>query len=278
MSTAVVEELIANPEKLKLGGERRELTMFFSDLQGFTTISENLEPQELTALLNDFLSLISDVILKSGGTIDKYEGDAIIAFWNAPVEVQNHAAVALEAALTCQNILSAHEQAFTKRTGGRPLKMRIGINTGIAVVGNMGSNNRFDYTMLGDAVNLSSRLEGINKLFGTYTLCSEATKNACEKATDKIRFREIGRIAVVGKSQAVTVYEPFFAEDYKAHETTYTQFKSALDTFYEGDLDKAALAFSSLNDPVAQKYKALCERYIQEGITTEQGIIRATEK
>ena len=278
VSTAVVEELIANPEKLKLGGERRELTMFFSDLQGFTTISENLEPQELTALLNDFLSLMSDVILKSGGTIDKYEGDAIIAFWNAPVEVQNHAAVALEAALTCQNILSAHEQAFTKRTGGRPLKMRIGINTGIAVVGNMGSNNRFDYTMLGDAVNLSSRLEGINKLFGTYTLCSEATKNACEKATDKIRFREIGRIAVVGKSQAVTVYEPFFTEDYKAHETTYTQFKSALDTFYEGDLDKAVLAFSSLNDPVAQKYKALCERYVQEGITTEQGIIRATEK
>ncbi|MBE0616597.1 MAG: adenylate/guanylate cyclase domain-containing protein, partial [Proteobacteria bacterium] len=150
LSPDVVEQLIAHPERLKLGGERRTLSIFFSDLQGFTSISEALEPEALTALLNDYLSAMTDLIHEEGGTVDKYEGDAIIAFWNAPLDRPDHAACAVRAALRCQARLAELRPEFRERVG-RDLFMRIGLNTGPAVVGNMGSRNRFDYTMLGDA-------------------------------------------------------------------------------------------------------------------------------
>ena len=174
LSPAVIEELIQHPERLKLGGERRVLSIFFSDLEGFTGISEGLEPEELTALLNEYLSAMTDIIQEEGGTVDKYEGDAIIAFWNAPLLQPDHAERCVRAALRCQEKLAEMRPAFRERIG-KDLRMRIGINSGPAVVGNMGSHTRFDYTMLGDAVNLAARLEGINKQFGTYTILSQAT-------------------------------------------------------------------------------------------------------
>lgn len=279
LSTAVVEELIANPEKLKLGGVRREISIFFSDLQGFTSISESLDPEELTSLLNDYLSLMSDIILDSGGTIDKYEGDAIIAFWNAPLEKENHAALCLQAALDCQKVLAEHRAEFSRRANGKPFKMRIGLNTGLAVVGNMGSKHRFDYTMLGDSVNLSARLEGINKIFGTFTLCAEASKLRCEKITDKIKFREIGKIMVVGKSEAVKVFEPMTLNDYETNIDLIKSFNTALQLFYEGKLLEAKEKFTKIeNDEVAKRYIAFCEKYLEAGIIPEDGIIKATEK
>jgi len=143
LSPAVIEELIAHPERLKLGGERRELSIFFSDLQGFTGLSEGLSPEELTALLNEYLSAMTDIIQEEGGTIDKYEGDAIIAFWNAPLDQSDHAVRAVRASLRCQARLAEMRPGFKARTG-KDLFKRIGLNSGPAVVGNMGSRTRFD--------------------------------------------------------------------------------------------------------------------------------------
>ena len=210
LNPAVIDQIIAHPEKLTLGGERRELSIFFSDLQGFTSISEALDPESLTSLLNDYLSAMTDIIHEENGTVDKYEGDAIIAFWNAPLDVPDHAYRAVNAALRCQEKLAELRPRYLAKTG-KELYMRIGVNTGYAVVGNMGSKDRFDYTMLGDSVNLAARLEGVNKEFGTYTMVSAETR---KQAGDKFCFRELARVAVVGKKEAVTVFEPVRKEIY----------------------------------------------------------------
>ena len=207
LSPTVIEQIIAHPERLKLGGELRELSIFFSDLQGFTTISEKLKPEDLTSLLNEYLSAMTDIIQEEGGTIDKYEGDAIIAFWNAPLAVPDHAVRTVRAALRCQEKLAEMRPSLKERYG-EDLMMRIGMNSGKAVVGNMGSRTRFDYTMLGDAVNLAARLEGTNKQFRTYTMISATTR---ELMGDAFPVRELSRIAVVGRKEPVVVFEPMTA-------------------------------------------------------------------
>lgn len=247
LSPVFIEELIANPDKLKLGGERKALSIFFSDVQGFTSISEKLSPTDLTSLLNDYLSEMTEIILASGGTIDKYEGDAIIAFWNAPLDVENHAQRAVEAAVACQEKLSLMRNDLEKRAG-QVFKMRIGINTGEAVVGNMGSHSRFDYSMLGDSVNLAARLEGFNKQFGTYTMCSLSTKEEAEKFGTKICFRELGKAGVVGKSQAVRVFEPMTSDQYDEKKEMIRIFETALEYFYSGDFEKALSLFQSIHE------------------------------
>ncbi|MFH0880638.1 MAG: adenylate/guanylate cyclase domain-containing protein, partial [Lentisphaerota bacterium] len=190
LSPEVIEKIILDPSQLKLGGEKRELTIFFSDLQGFSSFSEKLDPPALTKLLNDYLSDMTDLILEEGGTLDKYEGDAIIAFWNAPMSQADHAVRACRTALRCQRKLAERREEFLQRTGA-VMKMRIGMNTGDVVVGNMGSHNRFNYTILGDAANLASRLEGANKAFGTYMMVSEATWGQIK---GQFPGRELGRI------------------------------------------------------------------------------------
>ncbi|GBC60951.1 adenylate/guanylate cyclase domain-containing pr otein [Desulfonema ishimotonii] len=203
LSPAVVKQLIESPESLKLGGETRNITAFFSDVQGFTSISENLNPEELVELLNEFLTEMTEIILRHEGTVDKFEGDAIIAFFGAPNHIENHAKVACMAGIEMQKRLA--ELRETWREQGKPeLKMRIGMCTGNAVVGNMGSKNRMDYTMMGDTVNTAARLEGLNKLYGVYTLISESTKR---EMGDTIVTRELDRLNVVGKTRPVTVFE-----------------------------------------------------------------------
>ncbi len=262
LSHAVIDQLIAHPERLTLGGERRELSIFFSDLQGFTGISEGLSPEELTALLNDYLSAMTDIIQEEGGTIDKYEGDAIIAFWNAPVPQEDHAIRAVRAALRCQAALAELRPAFRERVG-KDLFMRVGINTGPAVVGNMGSHTRFDYTMLGDAVNLASRLEGINKQFATYTMISQATLNAIDGA---FPARELSRVAVVGRKEPVVVYEPMFQEEYAAATESLAAFAEALPLFYEGRFLEAAEKFEDCpdTDPAARMYAKKCRQLAEQ--------------
>jgi adenylate cyclase len=252
LSPTVIEQLIAHPERLTLGGELREISIYFSDLQGFTTLSEMLNPKELTALLNEYLSAMTDIIQEEGGTIDKYEGDAIIAFWNAPVSQSDHAARAVRAALRCQEALSAMRPALRQRVG-RDLFMRIGMNSGPAVVGNMGSRTRFDYTMLGDAVNLAARLEGVNKQFRTYTMVSAATLGLTGGA---FPARELARVAVVGRKEPVTVFEPFFPEAYAARRALLESFAEALRAFYEGRFAQAADLFDRTagEDPPAAAY------------------------
>ncbi len=209
VSGDVIEKLLARPDALTLGGERRELTMFFSDIAGFTSISEKLPPEQLGRLLNSFLSEMSAIILKHGGTLDKYVGDAIVAFWNAPLAVQDHAACAVRAALECQKRIAECGPLWEREFGVR-LAMRIGLHTGEVSVGNFGSDSRFNYTILGDAANVASRLEGANKKFGSLILLSSVTARAIQGAG--IKVRRVGLLRLVGKSQAIEVFEPFEAD------------------------------------------------------------------
>ncbi len=276
LSPIVIEQLIANPAKLNLGGERRVISIYFSDVQGFTSLSEALSPEELTSVLNDYLSAMTDIIQEEGGTVDKYEGDAIIAFWNAPLDYPDHAIRAVRASLRCQEKLAEMRPAFKERTG-KELYMRIGLNTGPAVVGNMGSKTRFDYTMLGDAVNLAARLEGVNKQFGTYTMISQNTLNELEGA---FAVRELSRIAVVGKKIPVTVYEPMRERDFAARQTLFSAFATALEHYYQGHFEEARAIFAQLadSDPPSAKYLAQCERLIADPPQAWEGVWTMTEK
>lgn len=203
VSPKVVREILADPGRLALGGERREVTLFFSDLQGFTTISEGMSPPELVAFMNEYTTLMAEVITGQDGTIDKYIGDAVMAFWGAPVPQPDHARRALLAALECQERLRPFCEAVAAR-GGPELRTRIGVNSGECVVGNMGSRDRFDYTAIGDTVNQASRLEGLNKAYGTLILASET---AWAAAAGVAFGRLVDRVRVKGKAQAVAIYE-----------------------------------------------------------------------
>jgi adenylate cyclase len=197
LSPDMVKKLQDNPSLLKLGGETRELTFLFCDIRGFTTISEKYQkkPQELTKLINSFLTPMTNIILKSGGTIDKYMGDCIMAFWNAPLDCPNHQYKA---------IIAAKIMRETMRKLNLGFNIGIGINSGKAVVGNMGSDQRFDYSVLGDAVNLASRLEGQSKDFNTTIIIGENTYEAVEELHK--RMYGLGSVTVKGKSNRVKIY------------------------------------------------------------------------
>lgn len=277
LSPDVIEQIIAHPDRLKLGGERKMLSIFFSDLEGFTGISEGLDPEALTRLLNVYLTAMTDIIHEEGGTVDKYEGDAIIAFWNAPLSQPDHAIRCVRAVLRCQARLAEMRPAL-RESLGKDLKMRIGVNTGYAVVGNMGSHSRFDYTMIGDAVNLAARLEGINKEFGTYVLISQATK---EQMADAFPVREISRVAVVGRKEPVVVFEPMLPESIdQSKQKMMDQFAEALASFYRGDFTGAKTIFSVIEDkdPVAKAYVAKCDKLIANPPESWQGVWVVTTK
>lgn len=203
LSPKVIDQLVDDPKMLKLGGEKRELTAFFSDVQGFSTISESISPEELVELLNEYLTAMTDIIMKYDGTVDKFEGDAVIAFFGAPISYPDHATRACLASLEMQEKMVEMRKNW-KRQGRHELFIRIGLNTGDMVVGNMGSAYRMDYTMMGDAVNLASRLEGVNKEYKTFTLISEFTY---QEAKDNIAVRELDLIRVVGKNEPIRIFE-----------------------------------------------------------------------
>jgi adenylate cyclase len=268
LSPTVIDQLLANPDQLKLGGERREISIFFSDIQGFSTISERLDPATLTEFLNDYLTFMTNIILDSGGTIDKYEGDAIIAFWNAPLSYPDHAARALGAAMECQRALAAQQSFYEEKYGAR-LLTRIGLNTGFAVVGNMGSNKHFNYTMLGDSVNLAARLEGLNKQFGIYLMCTDVTFNAANSniSTDHREFfgRKLASVAVVGKKEPATVYEPMAEALFNEKKPVLQKFDTARDLFYAGKFGEALAIFETLSavDRPAYFYAEQCRYYLE---------------
>ncbi len=199
----VIKVLYENPQLMNLGGEERELSILFSDLAEFTRFSEGLAPRELVTLLNEYLSEMTDIVLAEGGIIDKYEGDLIMAEFGAPLHDPEHALKACRAALAMQDRLVELREKW-RREGREPLSARIGINTGDVVLGNMGSRTVHDYTVLGDAVNLASRLEGANKIYGTAIMISEST---LLHAGSSLAARELDRLRVKGKAKAVTVYE-----------------------------------------------------------------------
>ncbi|NTW50114.1 MAG: adenylate/guanylate cyclase domain-containing protein [Chlorobiales bacterium] len=199
----LVDQLIENPEQFRLGGEKRELTVLFSDIKGFTNISETMDPADLVILLNEYLGAMTEIVFKYGGTLDKYIGDAVMAFWGAPVPEEDHAKLCCWAALEMQEKLAELREKWKKE--GRPdIYARIGINTGAMIVGNMGSESRFNYTVMGDAVNLAARLEPANKAFGTSIIVSEFTN---EQVQDYCRTRELATITVQGKQKPIKIYE-----------------------------------------------------------------------
>ncbi len=203
VTKSVVDELLAKPDKIKLGGEKKICTVLFSDVAGFTTISENLEPEELVQLLNEYLTEMTNIVFKYDGMLDKYEGDAIMAVFGAPIAHGNHAYQACATAVEMQERLVGMRDEWRKQ--GKPeLRVRIGINTGPMVVGNMGSESRFDYTVMGDAVNLGARLEPANKIYGTNIMIGEGTY---QMAKEQIIARPLDLLRVKGKTKPVQVYE-----------------------------------------------------------------------
>ncbi|HOS41550.1 MAG TPA: adenylate/guanylate cyclase domain-containing protein [Spirochaetota bacterium] len=205
VSHSVVEELLQDPERLKLGGDKKNLTVLFSDIRGFTTISERLTPEALVVHLNEYLQEMTDVVFKYDGTLDKYVGDEIMAFWGAPIPQEDHALRACRTALEMMTRLRELNENW-KSQGKPPLDIGIGINTGEMVVGFMGSSSRMDYTLMGDMVNLGARLEGTNKAYGTNIIISEFTY---EHVRDHVIVRELDLVRVKGKLKPVKIYELF---------------------------------------------------------------------
>lgn len=264
MSEKVITHLMAHPERLELGGERRHLTLFFSDLAGFTSLSEGLAPEKVVGLLNDYLSRMTDIILAEEGTVDKFEGDAIMAFWGAPLPQEDQALRACRAALRQQAALAELNRHFAE-LGLPPLSMRIGLHSGEAVVGNLGSQKRFDYTAIGDSVNLASRLEGLNKFYGTAILASETTAQECG---DGVLFREVDRVAVKGRETPVAVFQPLgLAGDLDPLEAARSQeFAGALELYRQGKFMEAGARFEKIlaqnpEDAPARVFLERCRRF-----------------
>ena len=262
----VVRQIIKDPKMLELGGAKRNISIFFSDIAGFTSISENLEPEELVKFLNEYLQNMTEVILNRQGTLDKYEGDAIMAFWNAPIAQHDHALNTCMAAIDNQNRLTELRRKWAKE--GRPeVRIRIGINTGDAVVGNMGSENRFDYTAMGDNVNLASRLEGINKQYGTEIIISEYTY---ELVKDNLICRELDLIRAKGKNEPVRIYELISekskTEGQKSNDMLdkIKNFEGALATYRQKNFLAAKQAFENIkDDKPSEIFAKRCEEFMK---------------
>lgn len=210
ISPELIDQMFASGARPKLGGDSGIITAYFTDIQGFSTFSEKLNPIELVTLLNEYLSSMTDILLKYGGTLDKYEGDAIIAFFGAPLKMDDHADKALTVAIEMQEALLTLRAKWESEGDKWPvivqeMRMRIGVNTGEIVTGNMGSKVRMNYTMMGDSVNLAARLEEAAKQYGIFTHISEFTKDLCDEKL--FEFRALDTILVVGKTQPVKTYE-----------------------------------------------------------------------
>lgn len=245
LNPAVISDLMENPEQLQLGGQKKDLTVFFSDVRGFTTISETLSPEALTALLNEYFTPMTGHILDSGGLLDKYIGDAIMAVWGAPIPLTDHADRALASSLKMLDSLAALQEKW-KTEGMPPIDIGIGLNTGPMIVGNMGSDQRFDYTVLGDAVNLGARLEGINKQYGTRILLSEFTR-ANLKNPSQFLLRELDMLKVKGKNEPVTIYEGVHLGQRNLHhmQEVIGHFEIGLAEYRKRNWDKAIEHFNT---------------------------------
>ncbi len=263
-STALVRELMEHPEYLSLEwGESREMSVYFSDIQGFTTISEGLKPEILVALLNDYLTIMTDLVLQHGGVVDKYIGDAIMAFWGAPLPEKDHAKKATRCAIAmrkkCDELRATWHAKF-----GHEVFARAGVNSGSAVVGNMGSKHKYNYTVMGDMVNLASRLEGANKAYDTFLMVSAAT---VDRLGGEFDVRELDRIAVKGKDQAVTVFEilDVVGSTDPAWLARARKFEEGLALYRATDFTAAKKIFvENADDPVSVIYAERCDLFIAE--------------
>jgi class 3 adenylate cyclase/CHASE2 domain-containing sensor protein len=249
LAPQIIERMMASNKPPALGGEMRNVSVFFSDVAGFSSIAEKLNPTDLVALMNEYLSAMTDVIQEHGGFVDKYIGDAIVAIFGAPLDDPDHAANAVRAALRCQERLRELSQSQAPLQQ-RIIAQRIGLNSGDALVGNIGSRQRFNYTVMGDVVNLASRLEGANKYFGTAILVSESTYKLARAACT---WREIDTVRVLGRVEPVTVYEPLAEKDRETDEQIMfaTDYGRALARWRSGEFAACitSLTCSAPTDP-----------------------------
>ncbi|MDP1635127.1 MAG: adenylate/guanylate cyclase domain-containing protein, partial [Gallionellaceae bacterium] len=255
----LVDEMSKNPAQVSMEGDSREMTILFSDVRGFTTISEKLEPKELSELMNEFLTPLSRVIYSHRGTIDKYMGDCIMAFWGAPLQDERHAYHAVLSGLEMQRTLGALQPHFREK-GWPEIHIGVGINTGRVSVGNMGSEVRVAYTVMGDAVNLASRLEGITKEYGAGVVVGELTRAAAPEFV----YRELDLVRVKGKDKPVAIFEPL-GQTGEVEQSVLEEiklFQQGLRMYRKQDWDKAELQMLSLQKiaPGTKLYEVYAER------------------
>ncbi|NKB38286.1 MAG: CHASE2 domain-containing protein [Gammaproteobacteria bacterium] len=258
----LVDEMSDNPEVVSFDAENRQLTVLFSDVRGFTTLSESLSPGDLSLLMNEYLTAMTKIIHENRGTIDKYMGDAVMAFWGAPIRDEDHARHALETGMAMLERLNAIQDDFKAR-GWPEIKIGVGLNSGMMSVGDMGSEFRRAYTVLGDAVNLGSRLEGLTKNYGVEIIVGEATKDLVEDYT----YRELDVVRVKGKDEPVTIYEPIApkAEISKEEAKELSLHKETLKLYRAQDWDRAEMQFLNLQkvSPDRLLYQIYVDRIMQ---------------
>ena len=261
LEPAVIDQMMAAGDSPELGGEERELTVWFSDIAGFTTISENLEPHVLVEFLNKYFTAMTGIVKEHGGFVDKYVGDAIIAVFGAPQYDPEHALHAVQSALACDRRLKELENSFGLPDGLKVMA-RIGINTGEMLVGNIGSSDRLNYTIMGDAVNLAARIEGVNKMYGTTVMASDTTIEQCG---DAIKVRELDIVRVKGKATPTTIYEPLHPE-LIANKILLEGFATALAAYRQADFKTAYNMFTQLaeqGDIASEKFSYRAKHYIE---------------
>ncbi|HUH13859.1 MAG TPA: adenylate/guanylate cyclase domain-containing protein, partial [Longimicrobiales bacterium] len=283
VAESVVDELMRRPELLALGGEERVLTVLFSDVVGFSTVAEGLTPTALVELLNEYLTCMSDVVLAHGGIVDKYQGDALMAEFGAPVPMADHALRACHAALGMKRELARLRVDWARR--GTPLlEARIGINTGLMLLGNLGSRRIMDYTVMGDNVNLASRLEGANKAYGTEILVSEMT---WREVSEQVVGRELDRIRVKGKREAVGIWELVGLREEgipPVTEALLRRFEEARVLYDARRFGDALAAFEALaadhpDDGPTRVYLGRCRTYLEQAPPAEwDGVFTMTTK
>lgn len=239
LSTDVIQELTEHPEKVRLGGERKELTVLFSDIRNFTSLVESTSPEVVGQFLNQYLTPVTDIIFFHKGLLDKYIGDAVMAVFGAPLPDAEHPLRACEAAIAMVRFVRATRKKWQRDFGIDTLKIGVGVNTGLMTVGNMGSAKRFDYTVIGDSVNLASRIEGLNKYYGTSLLVGESTY---EKTRDQFLWRPLDRVRVKGKKEGVRIFE-LIVDPPAGFEEALAFFSSGLQYYEGGDFAGAIRSF-----------------------------------
>lgn len=258
LAPAVVEQIVKNPEKLKLGGDEKVMTALFSDIRSFSTFSEKVTPTMLVSCLNEYLGAMSDCILEEGGTIDKYIGDAIVSFFNAPIDLPNHAYSACLSAVRMKQAEAVYNKAhFDTGEIPMPLQTRVGINTGDMVVGNMGTSTKMNYTMMGDNVNLASRLEGVNKAYESWIMCSESTWAQADSGEYRglLVARKFDRVRVVGKNEPVQLFNILGvrSELDKSIVEAAEIFNQATDLYLAGEFEKARSLYEKARETTSDK-------------------------
>jgi len=291
VSGEVLRQIKENPKALKLGGQKREVTVFFSDIRGFTTFSEKLSPEELIALINDYLSIMTEIIIDTGGLVDKYIGDAIMAFWNAPLDQDEHVLLALSASLKMQKALIQ----FNLKNGWE-MKVGMSLNTGPVIVGNVGGKERFDYTILGDNVNLGSRLEGLTKKYGIEQIVAESvilklettvkklkTENTNEadlllKEAEGLTYRFLDEVRVKGKTKALKIFEPM--EKTPENLNKIEVYEKGFRLYQKGDFKEAIKELKKIEktDFPAQLVLQRCQKLLENKPQDWEGVWNWDEK